>query len=140
MKNTLWFCLLVTLPCCAQADWVQVSTTQQEYSVYVDAASVTANGDFRKVSVLFDMPKPESLPGLKHSFSSYKVLAEINCKEIEFRKLATAFFTGHMAQGEIVIDDKEAESTWKSVPPGSVGSRFVTYACAERELGLSALP
>jgi Surface-adhesin protein E len=89
----------------AWADWVKVTgTTDTMY--YLDPASISDKGDFRRVGVIQDYAKQE--PGGVHS---RRVSYEIDCAGERLRSVAGTEYSQPMAQGKSV-NSWERESEW----------------------------
>jgi hypothetical protein len=102
--------LLLLAAASAWADSVKVTeTTDAVY--YVDPASISDKGDFRRVSVTHDYPKQG--PG---GVLSRRVTYEIDCAAERLRSVAVAEYSEPMAQGKSA-NSWERESEWLYVAP-----------------------
>src|SRR4029450_7363706 len=99
-------------------DLVKVSeATDTVY--YLDQASISDKGKFRRVSVIQDYAKQEP-SGVR----SRRVLYEIDCTEERLRSIAGMEHSDSMAQGNSV-NSWERESEWLYVAPRT-GSRIAS--------------
>src|SRR4030095_7338172 len=98
------------------ADLVKVSeATDTVY--YLDQASISDKGKFRRVSVIQDYAKQEP-SGVR----SRRVLYEIDCTEERLRSIAGMEYSDSMAQGNSV-NSREREAEWPDVV-ASTGRRM----------------
>src|SRR6266446_4009344 len=94
----------------AWADWVKVVETPDTV-YYLDPASMSDKGDFRRVSVIQDYAKQES--GVTRS---RRVSYDIDCAGERLRSVAGTEYSEPMAQGKSV-NSWERESEWLYVAP-----------------------
>jgi len=92
----------------AWADWVKVTETR-DTGYYLDPASISDQGDFRRVSVIQDYA--QQAPG---GVRSRRVSYEIDCAGERLRSVAATEYSQPMAQGASV-NSWERESEWLSV-------------------------
>ena len=115
----------------ASAEWVKVSEASDTV-FYVDPASITDQGGFRRVSVMEDTANPE--PGAARS---RRVLYEIDCALNRLRSLSITGYSEPMGQGEEVAS-WEGESGWLSIaaitgsniPPRTPYRQVVRFVCS----------
>ena len=110
MRSAILSAVLLLAAAPAWADWVKVTeTTDTVY--YVDPASITDKGVFRRVSVIQDYATPE--PG---GTRSRRVAYEIDCAGERLRSVAATEHSEPMAQGKR-LNAWERESEWLYVAP-----------------------
>jgi hypothetical protein len=108
--RTILFGVLMLAAVCVWADWVKVTETG-DTAYYVDPASISEQGDFRRVSVLQNHAIQE--PG---GMRSRRVSYEIDCAGARLRSVAATEYTEPMAQGKSA-NSWESESAWLYVAP-----------------------
>ena len=89
----------------AWAEWVKVAETADTV-YYVDPASISDKGDFRRVLVVQEHAQPE--PG---GVRSRRVSYEIDCVGERLRSIAGTEYAQPMAQGQS-LNSWERESAW----------------------------
>jgi hypothetical protein len=110
MMRTILFGVLMLGAASVWADWVKVTETG-DTAYYVDPASISDKGAFRRVSVIQDYAMQES-GGVRSRRVSY----DIDCAGGRLRSVAATEYTEPMAQGKSATS-WERESAWLYVAP-----------------------
>lgn len=110
----------------AGAEWVQVGATRHGDAVYIDPATLHREGDRVKVWSLSDLIDSTDSSGKPLGISgSISIQLECDCKEAQYRLLASSGYVGKMGGGErvdIPLDpspwrpresDPEFKALWK---------------------------
>jgi hypothetical protein len=108
--RTILSCVLLLAAASAWADMMKVAEIADTV-YYLDSASISDKGDFRRVSVIQDYATQE--PG---GTRSRRVSYEIDCAGERLRSLAGTEYSEPMAQGKSV-NSWESESDWLYVTP-----------------------
>jgi len=108
--RTILFGVLMLGAASVWADWVKVAETRDTV-YYVDPASISDKGDFRRASVVQDYAIQE--PG---GTRSRRVSYEVDCAGGRLRSVAATEYTEPMVQG-MSANSWERESEWLYVAP-----------------------
>lgn len=109
----------------AYAEWVQIDTTDEGMSTYVDPTTIRRKGDLVKMWHMFDEKIADNFRG--STFLSIRAQNEYDCAEERSRRLASSYHSGNMGSGKVVATSDE--SKWASVAPRSVGQALWAFAC-----------
>ena len=107
----------------AWAEWVKVGRTDAAVH-YVDPATVSRDGNLRRVWALQDMvdTSPEGV-------NSIRALQEYDCAAERFRYLSIAAHSGPMARGE-VLATHDLRARWNVRRPGTKPFAIEKIVCA----------
>ena len=109
------------------ADWTNVSTDENSFSIYADPASIKKVGNRIKMWVLFDYRKATYDGGNK--VMSIMRHEEYNCKDSQSRLLYISKHSGRFAEGKVVYLNDIPFNKWVSIVPGSRFEVLFRYAC-----------
>lgn len=130
MKRRLMLAaLLAVASSSAAAAWtiVGVGTTN---TAYADSSTIRRDGDMVKMWYLVDH-KATTEVGTGKPYMSMRVQSEYDCKEERARALFASFFSGNMAEGEVVLT-RQGPGAWEPVPPGSTRTGLLwKFACGK---------
>jgi hypothetical protein len=127
MKYLLVLVILVASP--AYAEWTPISSND-EFTTYVDGATIRRNGNLAKMWPLIDYKTVK-----KSNYDSYlssKMQMEYDCKEEKSRMLALSWFSGQMGNGTVVYNNGAVEGKWSPISPDSIGEELWKIACGKR--------
>lgn len=86
---------LALLPCApALADWQEIGLNDQ-VTIYVDIATIKANGDNIQMVSMLDLKTPGKDPKTNKALSSIIGLNEFACGKQQYRPLDVKLFTGN---------------------------------------------
>ena len=126
MKYLLALLMLFASP--AWAEWT-VSGGSDEFTQYIDIATIRRNGNFVKMWDLKDFKTVEKISD--YSFLSQKVQSEYDCKEERERLLAFSWFSGKMGSGTVVYSDNDP-TKWIPIQPDSVAETLWKIVCGKK--------
>ncbi len=118
-------CLMIALvaaPACAE--WVSVGETKKA-SGYIDPATISKNGNFRKVWQLQDLKERG-----KDGAMSRRVLWEYDCNEGRDRMLSISTYSEPMARGKILSEFDPGESL-THITPNTPSAIIIKIVCAK---------
>ena len=110
-----------------RADWTNVSTDENGFSIYADPTTIKKMGNRIKMWVLFDYRKARYDTGDK--VMSIMRHEEYNCKDSQSRLLYISKHSGRFAEGKVVYLNDIPFNRWVSVVPGSRFEDLFRYAC-----------
>lgn len=112
--------------------WVPTSQSD-DYNAYADPSSIRRQGDFVKMSSLFDYKTPR--PGAAgKTYLSTKRQFEYDCKRRQARALGASSYAEHEGKGG-VLASASAPYDWKPVVPDSADEFLLNYACTTTGTG-----
>jgi hypothetical protein len=129
MKKLLTIILLI-VSANSYAEWTE-SDVSDEFTEYVDRATIRRNGNFVKMWDLADY-KTVRKSASNDSYLSSKSQIEYDCKEEKSRILAFTRFSGQMGHGTVVYNSGAFEDTWSPISPESIGESLWKIACGKR--------
>ena len=97
------------------------------YVTYVEPASVRKADAVVTMEHLWDFTVPQYTQGDK-KFRSLKARGEYDCKERRVRVLASTFYEGKQAAGQVVLEEAKP-SGWIAVGPKSSWLPLLEHAC-----------
>ncbi len=123
--------LLMLAATCAWAEVVKVTETADTV-FYVDAATITRNGNLRRAWTIQDYAKQEP-----NGTRSRRSLLEIDCTGERIRSLSVSEHSEPMAGGEI-LNARDEESLWSfigqrtgsNVPPRTANMAILRFVCS----------
>jgi len=127
LKRLLLIALLVLSSAPAYAEWVEIGTSNDGATVYVDPDTIRRKGDLVKMWILYDYKTLQSATGVAHLSDSIQL--EANCIEKLQRRLAYTWWSGNMRDGNVVFSHS-AEGNWIPIGPGTVGHTVWSFACS----------
>jgi hypothetical protein len=98
----------------AYAEWKELGYNEVMV-VYVDIATVNANGDKTQIMSMLDFNKPGKNPTNKETVNSIIGLNEYNCPEVSYRPIAFKEFSGKKGAGKVVSDNNTPDSQFEPV-------------------------
>lgn len=110
------------------AEWMVVETNAKA-TVYIDAESITRNGNLVNVWVLDDL-RTAHMRGFSRYFSS-RAQEEHDCTNERFRVLAVENFVGRMGTGDVVYRHA-GQSNWTSIPRGTLAQSVWKFVCGKK--------
>jgi hypothetical protein len=125
---SLFITLLMLSTAQAYAEWVEIGTSNNDATVYVDPDSIRRKGDLVKMWILYDFKATQTV--LNKSYLSSRSQAEYHCTEDRHRALATTSFSGNMGSGK-VRSSYSIKGKWEPVPPGTITQALWKVACAK---------
>ena len=130
MKQLSLVILCIVIPICpVYAEWVRVDTIElSQATVYADLSSLVRKGSLVRMWALFDFKTERRLHHGGPSVSSNKNEYEYNCAEKRQRLLASTWFSGNMASGDIV-DRLATAQPWQPVSPEGPEHSLWSAAC-----------
>lgn len=119
----------------AYGGWVSLGGDPKAgMTIYVDASTISRNGDQRAVWVLYDFKTEQSKEG-GVSFRSAKMQREYDCGKRLTRLLTILHYSGAMESGKMVLESKPSNQEWASVgqlESGTIAKDLWTLACSEK--------
>jgi hypothetical protein len=123
---SLFFTLLALWSAPAYAGWVEIGTSNNGATVYVDPDTIRRKGDLVKMWYLHDFKTTQTV--LKKSYLSSRSQDEYDCTEDRHRALASTSFSGNMGSGK-VRSSYSIKGKWEPVPPGTITQSLWKVAC-----------
>jgi len=148
--------LLMALATPAWAEWVKYSQDADGASYYFDPVTVKKRGHVRRVWEIRDLRKrprsakmwsctgrdgksfvtnveKDTIGAVCHRVgeampSSYRSLAEYDCKEDRLRVLSITTHSGSMAAGE-TLESQDGVSEWIDIAPGTIREILLKMLC-----------
>jgi len=111
----------------ASAEW-QLVGGNDKAKVYIDAETISRNGDLVRVWVLDDLKTVHTRGFSK--FLSVRAQEEHDCSRERFRLLAMENFSGTMGSGDVIYQ-KSGESGWAPIPQGTLAQSVWKYVWGE---------
>lgn len=110
---------LALLPCApALADWQEIGLNDQ-VTIYVDIATIKANGDNIQMVSMLDLKTPGKDPKTNKALSSIIGLNEFACGKQQYRPLDVKLFTGNKGGGTLISDERLGNSPYEQIVSGS---------------------
>lgn len=106
------------------AEWVKV-TENDAAATYVDLATLSKNGSFRRVRMLDDYKWSRG-----DNATSTASLVDYDCELRRTRTLSLTSYSGPMATGK-VIDEGLARGDWKRVFSATAAEGVLEFICAQ---------
>jgi hypothetical protein len=119
--------LLAIISTSTIADWTNVSTDENSFSIYANPATIKKIGNRIKMWVLFDYRKATYDTGDK--VMSIMRHEEYNCRDSQSRLLYISKHSGRFAEGKVVYLNDIPSNKWASVVSGSRFEDLFRYAC-----------
>jgi hypothetical protein len=123
MKKSILIALTL-LATSAWAEWLKLGETD-EGSLYIDAASVLRDGQFRQVSELMDLKQRDENGEL-----SRRIQVRYDCALDRTKVLSISTHVDPMATGRALVSVAR-EGLWKEVPPGTAYEAAFRTVCAK---------
>lgn len=123
---SLFITILVLSGAQAYAEWVEVGTSNNGATVYVDPDTIRRKGDLVKMWILYDFKATQTV--LNKSYLSSRSQDEYDCTEDRHRALAATSFSGNMGSGN-VRSSYSIKGKWEPVPPGGIIQALRKVAC-----------
>ena len=110
---------LALLPCApALAAWQEIPFNDQ-VTIYVDIATIKADGDNIQMISMLDLKTPGKDPKTNKAVSSIIGLNEFACGKQQYRPLDVKLFTGNKGDGTLISDEKLGNSPYEQIVSGS---------------------
>jgi len=124
------FLVLFVLTCSvsnALAEWKEITATDN-FTLYANPASrrIDKESGLVKMWILIDLKTARKVDD--RVYLSVKSQNQYDCKEERSRTLAESYFSGHMANGEVVVIES-TEGIWQPVGLESLGEALLKLAC-----------
>jgi hypothetical protein len=118
----------------AYAEWVEISNTTgaEGYTLYVDPDSIRRKEDLVKMWDLKDYKLAQRLAGTSNFYLSIRRQQQFDCAEERIRGLAYTWFSGNMANGDVVDMANSDEGKWSPVAPGTIGRSMWEVGCRKQ--------
>ena len=116
----------------AMAGWTtigKVGSAKGSFTVYADKSAIQKNGSFAKMQALFDFSTPMKSQGFR--YSSYKQLAEYDCKKGQSRVIDYSLHSKKMGAGGAIFKSSNV-GKWMTVKPNSVVANLWGIACGKQ--------
>jgi Surface-adhesin protein E len=110
----------------ASTQWKKWSESV-EAVFYYDPATITKNGNLRRVWEVQDLKKPDEFFGAR----SRRLLTEYDCTVARTRHLYIGAYTEPLAGGEILVASEQA-GAWRSIPSKTSDAAMLIIACDNR--------
>lgn len=124
----LWFLITLLLlsngP--AYAEWVEIGTSNNGATVYVEPDTIRRKGDLAKMWILYDFKAAQTV--LNKSYLSSRSQDEYDCTKDRHRALATTSFSDNMGSGK-VRSSYSIKGKWEPVPPSTITQTQWNVAC-----------
>ena len=125
MKKSILTLLLAAMSTGAMAEWVKVGEIASGTVFYIDPATMSKDGNFRKVWEVQDLKQRG-----KSGEISMRGFLEYDCKKERSRILSVSGHSDPMAGGKTVashgIPDK-----WYDVTPGTIPAAELKFVCSK---------
>ncbi|MBH0200279.1 MAG: hypothetical protein HP497_12805 [Nitrospira sp.] len=137
MRKHVAIVLLLTLlqSGLAYGGWVSLGGDPKAgMTIYVDASTISRNGDQRALWVLYDFKTAQSKEG-GVSFQSAKMQREYDCGKRLTRLLTILHYAGAMESGKMVLESKPSNQEWAPIgqpESGTIAKDLWTLACSEQ--------
>ena len=125
--------LLVLSSGTAYAEWVEITNTGAEgYTLYVDPDSIRRKKDLVKMWILEDYNLAQRVPDTSTFYLSIRLQEQFDCAEELVRGLVYTYFSGNMAEGDVVVMLNSDEGKWSPVAPGTIGRSMWEVGCRKQ--------
>lgn len=129
MKQLVFIALLMLSGGPASAEWIFVTTSENNYTTYIDPETIHRKGNRVNVWTITDLKLAKHSPVQgQGDFLSTRSLQQFDCEEERTRLLQFTAFSGNMGKGTVVTDFTK-EGSWDYLPPNSVGRHVMELAC-----------
>ena len=129
MKRVFLLALLVLSCGPVYAEWVAVTKSAADDTIYINPETIRRKGELVEVWVIWDYRVARQLPIPPRYFLSRRHLQKFNCAEKRYRLVAVTWFSGHMTEGVRLNDDETEEIAWRAIPPDSVDRHLMEMVC-----------
>jgi hypothetical protein len=123
--------VLATMSGNSTAAWVDVGVKSNSATLYVDSARIHKSGSIVRVWSLIGLKTAEHSPVQNKWYLSQKEEHEFDCSQKRSRHLYSAWYSGHMGDGNVVAEDSMT-SGWKPIASDSVSVSLWQFACLKR--------
>ena len=130
MKRLMLVLILAMIATAARAEWTAMGGTD-EFTTYVDRATIRRSGNLVKMWELFDYNSVQTKFGLAYSILSVMYQDEYDCKNEQIRRLAFVWHDGNMGSGKAVFSDSDT-GKWSPIAPGSIALTLWKVACGKK--------
>ena len=130
-RKLLVFLALSLVSTGAMAAWTTVGKAESAkgFTVYADKSSIQKKEGLAKMWALFDFNEPRETRGFR--YSSYKQLAEYDCKKERSRVIDYSLHSKSMGAGGAIYKDSKV-GNWMAVSPNSVVENLWEIACGKK--------
>ena len=102
----------------------------REAAFYLDAESITAEGDFVSARVLIDYLIDLDSLGLGHLPRSTLMRQLFDCREEKIAVVEFASYSQNMGQGEVRHSHKIDQPQFSTFPEGDPGKAYLRFVCS----------
>ena len=123
--------MLMSLPTLAAGQvvhWLEVDRLDDGIRIFADLASLTRVDDTAELRHLVRWGEPQIDPDVP-AYLSTTVQSHYHCTEKLEKYLASTSYTGAMGDGQAVLVDTRAASTWTSISADSMEEKLWKIAC-----------
>jgi hypothetical protein len=113
------------------AAWQELGKNEQSI-VYVDTATLQAQGNLAQIVSMLDFKKPGQDPQTKENVNSIIGLNEYDCSTGKYRPIEFKVFAGNRGKGKVVVDQKTPDSIFEAIPNGSWADGVFNVACRRK--------
>jgi hypothetical protein len=125
-KKTIMLSLLLLASGAACAEWVVAAGTN-EYTVYIDPATIRKDGNLRKVWEIHDHNQPK-----QNGEMSRLVKYEYDCKTERRNLLSISTHAEPIGKGKTIWSPGSAIAIdWREIPPGTDAWAVLNRVCAQ---------
>ena len=122
--------LLLMISTSVFAEWTEVGQSADGMTAYVDFGTIKRKGNKVKMWKLFDY-KTVKESGVDRYLSEMR-RGEYDCEEETIGLFDWHWYSGNMAEGEIVRSNTNIKDAIQSVIPGSMGETLFKIACGKK--------
>jgi len=115
----------------ALAAWQEIGKNDQSV-VFVDTATLQAQGNTAQIMSMLDFIKPGQDPQTKENVNSIVGLNEFECSTGKYRPIEFKVFTGNRGKGKVIVDQKTPDSVFEAIPNGSWAAGVFNVACRSK--------
>ena len=130
MKRFTIGMLFVLFTSVAAADWVDLGTTSEGTTLYLDPTTERWTGHFVEIWAMYDKATPELSEG--SSILSIKDLYQIDCSNRTYRIAFQVLFTGRKGAGSVAKTTKASTVNWEPISPKSM-INTISYVLCKRK-------
>ena len=115
----------------AFAEWQEIGKLDA-FTLYLDTATISKQGDKVQITSLLDFKKPGQNPKTKETANSLIGLNEFDCSTTKYRPIEFKVFSGNMGKGKVVEEQKTPDSSYEVIENGSWPAGVFNVACRKK--------